>query len=130
VSNSRARSSDAAKTNVEELGMLVNVSYESEEAFWKEDVARKRVIAVLRFPESEANRLVADAEKVQPPQPTSINPESWFPPELIAQGDISGDSALKGTSYSAGAFFNAPYDTGRIVRIENSDYFVLELSSK
>jgi hypothetical protein len=133
VSNAAANQvtrSAEARTNVEELGMLINVPYESEEAFWKEDQPRRSVVAVLRFPAVESSRLVADAEKVQAPQPAVITPENWFPPELIAQGDLSGDDSLKGTSYSAAAFYNPPYNAGRIVRIENSDYFVLELSSK
>lgn len=121
---------NVAKTNVEELGMLVNVPYESEEAFWKEDPASKKVIAVLRFPKPEASRLIADAEKIGPPRDVSITPETWFPPELIAQSDTSADDLLKGQAYAANSFFQPPYNDGRITRIENTDYFVLELSAK
>lgn len=128
--NSNAANSNVAKTNVEELGMLVNVPYESEEAFWKEDAAHKKLVAVLRFPQPEANRLIADAEKIRPAQQTTIPSESWFPPELIAQGDLSGDDTLNGKAYAANAFFQDPYNDGRITRIEDTDYFVLELSAK
>ena len=128
--NSNAANSNVAKTNVEELGMLVNVPYESEEAFWKEDAAHKKLVAVLRFPQPEANRLIADAEKIRPAQQTTIPSESWFPPELIAQGDLSGDDTLNGKAYAANAFFQDPYNDGRITRIEDTDYFVLELSAR
>ena len=121
---------NVAKTNVEELGMLVNVPYESEEAFWKEDPASKKVIAVLRFPKPESNRLITDAEKIGPPREVSITPETWFPPELIAQSETSGDDLLKGQAYPANSFFQPPYNEGRITRIENTDYFVLELNAK
>src|SRR6476620_11808285 len=117
-----------ANTNVEELGVLINVPYESDEASWKEDKAHKKVIAVLRFSETEAKRLVDDASKIAAPQNAEISAESWFPPELIAQSGISGEDTLTGKAYPANAFFQDPYNSGRITRIENTDYFVLELT--
>lgn len=110
--------------------MLINVPYESEEAFWKDDAAHKKLVAVLRFPQPEANRLIADAEKIRPAQQVAMPSEPWFPPELVAQGDLSGDDTLNGKSYAANAFFQDPYNDGRITRIEDTDYFVLELSAK
>ena len=121
--------SNSVRTNVEELGMLVNVPYESDEVFWKDDPSHKRIVAVLKFPVNEANRLIAEAEKVRPPQQVNINPESWFPPELVAQSDVSGDDTLNGKSYAANAFFQDPYNDGRIIKISDSDYFILELTS-
>lgn len=125
-----AENANKANTNVEELGVLINVPYESEEAFWKQDAAHKKVIAVLRFPETEANRLVDDASKIAPPQDATISAETWFPPELIAQSGISGEDNLTGKAYAANSFFQDPYNSGRITRIENTDYFVLELAAK
>jgi hypothetical protein len=125
-----AANSNSVRTNVEELGMLINVPYESDEVFWKDDTAHKKLVAVLKFPANEANRLVADAEKIRPAQKVAINPESWFPPELVAQSDMRGDDTLNGKSYAANAFFQDQYNEGRIVHIDDSDYFVLELTSK
>jgi hypothetical protein len=129
-SNTAQTNSNAAKTNVEELGMLINVPYESEEVFWREDTQHKKLAAVLRFAQPEANRLISDAEKVRPAQKVNINPETWFPPELVAQSDMSGDDTLNGQSYAANAFFQDPYNDGRIIKVEDSDYFILELNSK
>lgn len=128
--NTTQANSNSTKTNVEELGMMINVPYESEEVFWREDAQHKKLVAVLRFSQAEASRLVADAEKVRPPQQVNINPESWFPPELIAQSDMSGDDTLNGKSYAANAFLQDPYKDGRIIKIDDSDYFVLELTAK
>jgi|tagenome__1003787_1003787.scaffolds.fasta_scaffold20511737_2 hypothetical protein len=122
--------SNTAKTNVEELGMLINVPYESDEVFWKDDPAHKKLVAVLKFPPNEAKRLTADAEKIRPAQKVSINPESWFPPELVAQSDMTGDDTLNGKSYAANAFFQDQYNEGRIIHIDDTDYFVLELTAK
>jgi hypothetical protein len=137
VSNSQANTnsqpaanSNVAKTNVEELGMLINVPYESDEVFWKDDAAHKKLVAVLRFPPGEANRLIADAEKVRPPQAVTISSESWFPAELVAQSEMSGDDQLNGRAYAADSFFQEPYNQGRVIRVEDTDYFVLELSAK
>jgi len=137
VSNSQASAnsqpaanSNVAKTNVEELGMLINVPYESDEVFWKDDTVHKRLVAVLRFPPGEANRLIADAEKVRPAQAVSISSEAWFPAELVAQSEMSGDDQLNGRAYAADSFFQDPYNQGRVIRVQDTDYFVLELSVK
>jgi len=45
-------------------------------------------------------------------------------------GELSGDDSLKGLAYSADSFFQEPYTSGRVIRIDGTDYFVLELSAK
>jgi len=59
----------------------------------------------------------------------SIPVETWFPEELVAQGETSGDTALRGEACSAASFFQEPYMSGRVVRIEATDYFVLEVTA-
>lgn len=130
AANSANENTNTTRTNVEELGLIVNVPYEAEDVAWKEDAAHKKVIAVLRFSPADSAKLVAEAEKIKPAEATNISSESWFPAELIAQSEISGDDNLKGQSYAANQFFQEPYTNGRIVRIETTDYFVLELSAK
>ena len=121
---------NAAKTNVEELGVLVNIPYEAVDIVWKEDSVRKRLIAVLRFSSADAAKLVVASESLRPPQAVNLSSESWFPAELIAQSDLSGDGTLNGKSYAANTFLQEPYNAGSITRIENSDYFVLEAHAK
>lgn len=130
VANQANENANTAKTNVEELGVLVNVPYEAEDIVWKEDGANKKLVAVLRFSPVDAAKLVAEAEKFRLPQPVNLASESWFPAELIAQSDLSGDDTLNGKSYAANNFLQDPYTVGSIVRIENTDYFVLEVSAK
>ena len=130
AANQANENANTTKTNVEELGVIVNVQYEAEDVVWKEDTAHKKVIAVLRFSPADSAKLVAEAEKVRPAELANISSETWFPAELIAQSEMSGDDDLKGQSYAANQFFQEPYTNGRIVRIENTDYFVLELSAK
>lgn len=120
---------NAARTNVEELSLLVTVPYETEDVVWKEYTAQKKVIAVLRFSPADTRRIVSEAEKLGTALSVNIPVETWFPSELIAQSEMSGDSSLKGLAYAANIFYQVPYTAGRITRIESSDYFVLELSA-
>jgi hypothetical protein len=121
---------NTAKTNAEELELLVNIPFEVDDVVWKEDAAHKKVIAVLHFSKSDADRIVADAAGKRAAETVMMPSEPWYPAELIAQSEMSGDEGLKGTAYSADAFFMEPYTTGRIVRIEGTDYFVLQLAAK
>jgi hypothetical protein len=131
VSNSSANSNtNSAKSNVEELSLLVRVPYEAEDIVWKQDPGTRHIVAVFRFSAEDADRLVAEASAVGPGRGLAIPVETWYPEELIAQGEMSGDSTLKGTAYPANAFFQEPYETGRITRVEGTDYFVLEVSTK
>lgn len=116
------------KTNLEELRILINVPYEAEDVVWKEDAAHTKLIAVLRFLPADAAKAVAEAEKFGAPQAGVVSPESWFPDELTAQSEMSGDSALKGSVYPANGFLQEPYKTGKLTRIEGTDFFVLEVS--
>ncbi len=121
-----AEKPNSLKTNAEELGLLVRVPYQTEDIVWKEDTAKKRILAVIRFSPEDANKLVAEAGAAGTPE-SSIPVESWFPNELIAQSETSGDAALKGLSYPANAFVQEPYTIGKITRIDGTDYFILEL---
>jgi hypothetical protein len=125
-----AENANTTKTNVEELGMLANIPFEAEDIAWREDAAHKRLIAVLRFSPEDAQKVISDAAAKGTPQHVTIPSERWFPAELTAQGDMAGDDMLKGTAYAADAFFQEPYTAGRVVRIDGTDYFVLELSRK
>ena len=121
---------NAAKTNIEELGLYVKVPYETEDIVWKEFPANKRLTAALRFSSADANKLVEEARGFGPVENVSLPVEPWFPDELIAQGEMSGDSALRGQAYVANSFFQEPYTAGRVIRIEGTDYFILEVSAK
>lgn len=133
-SNANATASNvnanAAGTNAEELSVIVNVPYEAEDVVWKLGAERKTVLAVLRFSPADSDRVVAEAESFGAPSIVAIAAESWFPDELIAQSDASGDNSLKGLSYPANRFFLEPYLNGRVTRIDQTDYFVLELTAK
>lgn len=130
ATNQAAANSNAAGSNVEELGLLVNIPFETEDIVWKQHAANKSVVAVMLLTPQNAERLVNEATALRSPEPVIISSETWFPAELIAQSGISSDDNLKGNAYAANSFFQEPYTNGRIIRIENTDYFVLELNAK
>ena len=118
----------SAKTNVEELALLIRVPYEVEDIVWNAD--GERVLAVLRFSPEITKNVISAAQAYGEPQRVSVAFETWFPDELTAQSDMSGDSTLKGTAYGANDFYNEPFTRGRLVKIDDVDHFVLELTSK
>lgn len=116
------------KDDVEDFGKIVNLPFQPEEVSWRES-ADKKITAVMRFSAADANSLTAQIEKQKTPQTAAINADDWFPPELVAQSQQSGDASLKGKEYSANDFFLAPYNKGKITRIDDTNYFILELSA-
>jgi len=132
-----------ANDNTENLKIIIKMPFEPEEAVWLEDSMNKRNVenrnfsagdkkltAVLRFSAEDAVKVVAQAETYRQPSPTEFATEDWFPAELIAQSDLSGNETLKGIDYAATDFSQPPYIDGRLTRIENSNYFILELYTK
>lgn len=140
--NANSNSANLTKDDIDELEMLIKMPFHPEEAVWREEVlgkggdgrvpgpTDKKLIAVLRFLKDDAAKVTAQAEKYKAAAPETINTEKWFPAELIAQSQTSGDETLKGSSYPANDFFNVPYTDGKITRIEGTDYFVVELFAK
>lgn len=131
-----------SKDNIEELDKIIKLPIEPEEATWREDVLNKengnnnlpesngkKITAVLKFSAKDAQSIVEQIDKTKPAFASDVDAESWFPPELIAKSQESGDENLKGISYAADDFLREPYKNGKITRINDTDFFVLELTS-
>jgi hypothetical protein len=129
-----------AKDDAEELGKHIKIPYETEEALWKIEENAKipnanhgetapKLIAVLKFKSADAQKIVEQASQVKPATENSVSVENWFPPELIAKSQESGDETIKGTVYAPNDFAQPPYERGTLTRITGTDYFVLELFS-
>lgn len=126
--NTPQTSANTAKDNIEELGVLVNLPFEADEVTWKEEGGK--LTAILRFTAEDTRKILVELEEHTLAEPVNLNAERWFPADLIAQSEMNGDNLLKGNSYSAQDFFRPPYSQGKITKIENSDYLILELSAK
>ncbi len=141
--NQSFENANSTKDDAEGLGMIVKLPFESEDAVWREEKLvsadengrlpsqnETKLTAVLLFKAEDAEKIVAQAQTYKQTFPTDIASENWFPAELIAQSQLSGDETVKGTTYAANDFFQSPYTDGKITRIQASNYFILELYSR
>lgn len=136
---SDANADTPPKDSAAELGKLINLPFIPEDVDWREESAaqnsnnqaanNRRIIAVLRFSEEDAKKIVEQAEKYNPPAEATVEIQDWFPAELLVQNQISGGENLKGTAYPANDFALPPFNNGRLTRINETDFFVLELYS-
>jgi hypothetical protein len=140
AANANGDNANSAKDDIDELGKIIKLPLLPEEvSYWEENSAEsggnqnaeqnKKIVAVLKFSPEKAVQLVSHIEKIKPPVDSQIDAENRFPAELIAQSQLSGDETLKGKSYAADDFLQTPYKNGKITRVENTDYFVLELTT-
>lgn len=124
--------SNLTKDDAEEFGKIVSMPFVPEEVMWRETNSNntKKLIAVLKFSAQDAQAIVAQAENYKPAAPSEIDAENWFPPELVAQSQQSGDEILKGKAYAANDFISREYKDGKLTRISDTNYFVLELTAQ
>lgn len=126
----KIENTQAAKDDLAELNSIIRLPYVPEDVVWREETNKenhKKLVAVMRFSPDDEKSLIEKAKSYREPEATETTAEDWFPPELIAQTELYGDETLKGISYSAKDFIQMPYKTGRLIKILNSNYFVLEL---
>lgn len=126
--NASNTSTVAAKDNIEEFADLVRLPFPPDEVAWNE-VPGKGITAVVRFSPENASKMVAEAAKNGKPTSETLTVETWYPAELIAQSETTGESTIRGDSYPAEPFLNPPHTKGKITRIEGTDYFILQISS-
>lgn len=130
-----------SKDDTAELGRIIELPFTPEDAVWREETSgdqtgdnrtqppgERKLVAILKFTSEDAKKIVEQAERHQPPSGTKLNVESWFPPELIAKSQSSADKTIEGATYAANDFFRSPYLKGKITRISDTNFFVLELS--
>lgn len=129
-----------AKDNAEELAQLIKIPFETEEAIFKIEPlgnnpnsdrapgpTDSKLTAVLKFKPEDAQKIIEQAKTYKQPTENSISAENWFPPELVAKSQESGDESIKGEAYAPNDFAQTPYLNGTLTHITGTDYFVLEL---
>ena len=122
-------SSSQPKDDIAELEKIIKLPFHPEEAIWLSLPNEKKLVVVLKFSPEDANQIVQQAEKYQPATQSAVEADNWFPAELIAQSQLSGDETLKGNSHAANDFFQPPFTNGKITRIVDTNFFVLELTA-
>lgn len=113
-----------------ELSELINLQIEPEDVAWKETPGpKKRLLAVLQFSPADAKKVIENAAKISAGQAVKVSTEEWFPAELRAQSEISGDETVAAVAYPASNFFLSQYNSGSLAHVANTDFFILDLSA-
>lgn len=132
-----------ADDSVEKLDSLINLPFDPVENVFREEPVTndankddaskptdKRLIVVLRFSPEDTEKLIKKTSGYSTPYKASVEAEPWFPAELIAKSGTAGNEQLNGTGYSAQDFALAPWLEGSLIKIEDTEYFVLQLQTK
>lgn len=131
AANANIQKESSANDSAEELALLIVLPLEPTEVAWREEAVagsqnERRLKAALRFEPSDANKIAEQAGQAKAPVDVEIDGEEWFPPELVAQSEMNEGSKLKGKEYAPDTMLQQPFTKGRLIRIENTDYFILE----
>ena len=130
------------KTDVEGLEKEINLPVRPAEVKWTAEVFDNskgavpgptdyRLTALLKYDDKSAAELVRTlrAEIVD----TSLgnaDVKSWFPDEVKKEAKtVDGRTYLEGAKYSPAGFLNSKYRNGNLIRVGNTNYFVLNLFS-
>ena len=139
INENANNNANVAQDDSIKLNELINLPYEPEESPFREDDIKneansnatgtpegKKLTAVIKFSEEDTQALLSELEQTKSYK-MKIEPDPWFPAELIAKSDMSGDQSISGTGFSADKFFKPPYNAGSIIQINQTNYFVLIL---
>jgi len=118
-----------ANDKAEELGLLINFTLEPEDILWQQSESPMKIVAVFRLDEEDTKKLTEQLTARSQGAAKTITVEDWFPTELVAGGETTGSSTVDGTAYPAEDFYQPPFSQGTITRINNTDFFVLEISA-
>jgi hypothetical protein len=145
-----------ASDDAEALGKLIKLPIAPDEVFWyvetdaqnsaaqrdrgnsprplttetpAKDENSRRLVAVLKYSDENTEQVIQSASQHGAGVDTTFVPEEWFPAELIAESDTSGDQSLKGKLFQPRDFLQAPYTVGKLIKVDQPGYFVLELTT-
>lgn len=125
-----AQTDPKASTSDEELGMLINFDLDPEDLVWRKDESKKTLTAVVRLNTEDAKKLSDRLTTMAPGSPYSVQVDDWFPAELKAQSEGTSGSTVDGLAFPADNFYLDPYTKGIVVRVNDSDFFVIELAAR
>lgn len=120
--------------NIDELSLVIKLPFDVTETAWREVSGQpdgsQKMTAVVRFSSTDTNKLVTELARLGEPALVSIEAEDWFPTELVTKNEMTGDEGLSGKAYQPTLFLQPPYNAGRVIHIDETDFFVIELSVK
>ena len=134
--------SNTAEDDLGKLKEIINLPFEPEfnnyrvEPMVRDAISSKspqpndrKLTVVMKFSAEDTESLGTQLRGTKAFQ-TETLAEDWFPSELVAIGNTSGDGSLKATGYSSQLFAKPPFNKGSLIRINDTDYFVLILQTR
>ncbi len=130
------------KSDIEALGKLISLPVRPVEVRWTAETLDNsqgtvpgptdyRLTALLKYDEKGAKELVQRLEAEAHEKSlgnTEIN--GWFPDEVKEQAKtIDERSFLEGAKYEPDLFLRSPYTGGKLIRVGETNYFILNLFS-
>lgn len=130
------------KTDIEGLEKQINLPVRPAEAKWTAEVFDNskgavpgptdyRLTALLKYDDKSAAQLVQKLQtEIVDTSLGNADVKSWFPEEVKKEAKtVDGRTYLEGAKYSPAAFLNSKYRNGNLIRVGNTNYFVLNLFS-
>ncbi|HVF57753.1 MAG TPA: hypothetical protein VM934_16490 [Pyrinomonadaceae bacterium] len=140
--NPTSNNKEAASADVESLSRQVALPIRPAEAVWQQEALGKqnsnvpgpvdyRLIAVLKYNAADARTLIEKVGGDSKQTPAGeVEVETWFPEEVKKLARKGEDGAMvEGAKYDPEAFLRAPYSSGKLVRVGETNYFVLKIFS-
>lgn len=130
------------KTSIEELEKQINLPVRPSEVKWVAEIfdnskgmvpgpSDYRLTALLKYDEKTTAELVKKLEsETSEKSPGNTDVKTWFPDEVKnSVKNADGKTFLEGAKYSPNSFFRGSYQNGNLIRIGETNYFVLNLFS-
>ena len=130
------------KTDPASLGKIINLPVRPSEVQWTEEIfdnskgtvpgpSDQRLAALLKFDEKGTAELVRKlAAETSEKSIGGADVKAWFPDEVKnAAKTTDGRTKIEGAKYSPTAFYSASYRNGNLIRVGETDYFILNLTS-
>jgi len=126
------------KTSIEELEKQINLPVRPSEVKWMAETfdnskgtvpgpSDYRLTALLKYDEKSAVELV---KKLEAENAGNTDVKNWFPDEVKNSAKtVDGKTFLEGAKYSPNSFFRGSYKNGNLIRVGETNYFVLNLFS-
>lgn len=130
------------KTDIEGLEKQINLPVRPAEVKWTAELfdnsqgavpgpSDSRLTALLKYDDKGAAELIKKLEA--DPQEKSLGNtdlKSWFPDDVKSEAKtVDGRTYLEGAKYSPNVFFRSPYLNGNLIRVGQTNCFVLNLFS-
>lgn len=129
------------KTDIEALAKTINLPVRPQEAKWQSKTMGTNatpsvpgpsdyvLTAVLKYSDSDVQELIKKLNAVPTDKKlANAEVEEWFPEEVKkAAKTVEGKEKIEGANYAPDAFLRSPYSNGKVLRVGETNYFIVKV---